>query len=384
MKKMLQFGAGNIGRSFTGQVFACAGWEVVFVDVNPALLEAINKRHSYRVIVKQNEEEKEIYVEHVRAVSAENIKAVIQEIITADIICTSVGQNALPAVIRLLCKGLSVRFSHDAVPLNIIIAENIRNGADFFRSEILKNIPGFDVDTIGLIETSIGKMVPLMTDRDRKADPLWVFSESYNTLIVDKHGFKGEIPAFSALKAVENIAAYVDRKLFIHNLGHSSTAYLAWKTNPRLRSIWQALERDDIREPVRRVMMLSAAALNKKYPLDLKMDDLETHVDDLLRRFGNRSLNDTVFRVGRDLKRKLSRNDRIIGPMLLCKEYTLDVSLFRGIFLAAVQFRAVDEHGNMFPPDVLFHREYDGEIDSVLRNVSGLSDNEISHLGFTL
>ena len=32
-KKMVQFGAGNIGRSFIGQLFSRSGYEVVFVDI---------------------------------------------------------------------------------------------------------------------------------------------------------------------------------------------------------------------------------------------------------------------------------------------------------------------------------------------------------------
>jgi len=31
---MVQFGAGNIGRSFIGQLFSRSGYEVVFVDTN--------------------------------------------------------------------------------------------------------------------------------------------------------------------------------------------------------------------------------------------------------------------------------------------------------------------------------------------------------------
>ncbi|MEA2013100.1 MAG: hypothetical protein U9O87_08520 [Verrucomicrobiota bacterium] len=50
------------------------------------------------------------------------------------------------------------------LPLDIIIAENIRNGADFFLKELKKLLPkNFDLDKkVGLIETSIGKMVPIM------------------------------------------------------------------------------------------------------------------------------------------------------------------------------------------------------------------------------
>jgi mannitol-1-phosphate 5-dehydrogenase len=40
--KLVQFGAGNIGRSFIGQLFSRAGWEVVFVDINTNMVKMKN------------------------------------------------------------------------------------------------------------------------------------------------------------------------------------------------------------------------------------------------------------------------------------------------------------------------------------------------------
>ena len=49
-------------------------------------------------------------------------------------------------------------------------------------------------ELVGLVETSIGKMVPIMSQKDLEEDPLQVFAEPYNTLIVSKKGFKNPIP----------------------------------------------------------------------------------------------------------------------------------------------------------------------------------------------
>ena len=38
MKTFVQFGAGNIGRSFIGRLFAEAGYKVIFVDVDRELI----------------------------------------------------------------------------------------------------------------------------------------------------------------------------------------------------------------------------------------------------------------------------------------------------------------------------------------------------------
>ena len=47
MKKAVQFGAGNIGRGFLGQLFFESGYETTFVDVVEPLVAGLNERHSY-------------------------------------------------------------------------------------------------------------------------------------------------------------------------------------------------------------------------------------------------------------------------------------------------------------------------------------------------
>ena len=42
--KLVQFGAGNIGRSFIGQLFSKAGWDVVFVDIDELVIDELNRR----------------------------------------------------------------------------------------------------------------------------------------------------------------------------------------------------------------------------------------------------------------------------------------------------------------------------------------------------
>jgi len=54
-KKMLQFGAGNIGRSFIGQLFSRSGYEVVFVDINRELIKELNKKRVYKLVINKNE-----------------------------------------------------------------------------------------------------------------------------------------------------------------------------------------------------------------------------------------------------------------------------------------------------------------------------------------
>ncbi len=78
-KSILIFGAGKIGRSFIGQLFGLAGYQVVFVDVDLGIVRELNIRKSYPVVIKGKTDEI-IVVPNVRAVSGLDNTAVINEI----------------------------------------------------------------------------------------------------------------------------------------------------------------------------------------------------------------------------------------------------------------------------------------------------------------
>ncbi len=380
-KKMIQFGAGNIGRSFIGQLFSRSGYEVVFVDINKELVKELNKKREYRLVIKRNEFPDEIIlIENIRAIDGCDKEAVIREIIDVDIIATAVGKHALPQIVSVIALGLQLRYEKRGKnPLDIIIAENIRSGADYLRKELKNFLPEeypFD-KLVGLIESSIGKMVPLMKEEDKKKDLLWVFAEPYNTLIVDKKGFKNPLPQVIDLWTVKNIKAFVDRKLFIHNLGHSASAYFGYQYDSEMTFIYEALEVPKIYKTVRECMKQSAVALNRAYSKDLTLQDLQNHIDDLLFRFQNKSLRDTIFRVGRDLYRKLDKNERLVGPILLAQRQGIPYNKIKRAFYTALDFKAKDEKGEMYPPDkVFFKREYPRGLENVLRNVCHLSSHQ--------
>ena len=185
-RKVVQYGAGNIGRSLVGQIFSAAGWEVVFVDVVSEVINALNTRNSYRILVKE-EVSSEIVVEGVRGINGADAEAVAAEIADCDLLCTALGPAILPKVVPTIARGIEKR----TTPLDIVLCENLRGAPDIVRGILRENLPtGFPVDErVGLIATSIGKMVPIMPVEVRERDPLEVWAEAYNRIVADRHGF---------------------------------------------------------------------------------------------------------------------------------------------------------------------------------------------------
>jgi mannitol-1-phosphate 5-dehydrogenase len=172
---------------------------------------------------------------------------------------------------------------------------------------------------------------------------------------------------------VENIQAYVDRKLYIHNLGHAAVAYLGNRIIPGAEFIAECMEVPKVRERAAAAMHASAEALHRHYPEDLPEAELSAHVEDLLQRFGNHALKDTVYRVGRDVPRKLARDDRLVGPVRRCIRYGIDPAPIAACVAAALRFGATDENGapDRGAVEVRDLLERNG-LDAVLTEVCGL------------
>jgi mannitol-1-phosphate 5-dehydrogenase len=368
------FGAGSIGRSFIGQLFGRAGYRVVFVDVDPALVAELNRRGQYRVEVKGPRPE-EIIVSGVSAINGRGTDQVADAVAAADIAATAVGAGALAHVCPLIAAGLVRRRAAGRPPLDILICENLREAAAFFRSHLQQLLrPDFPLDAyVGLVETSIGKMVPIMSAADKERDRLLVYAEAYNTLPVDAKAFRNRIPDVPGLDPKENMAAHVDRKTFIHNLGHAACAYVVHLHRPELRYIWQAVADPEVSQVTRTAMWESARALIRRYPNEFSVETEHEHIENLLTRFGNQALGDTVFRVGRDLPRKLSREDRLVGALLMDAAEQVAAPATALALACAFFFDAVDEDGRPFPADAEFSQQFaERGLDWALTSVCGL------------
>ncbi len=134
-------------------------------------------------------------------------------------------------------------------------------------------------------------------------------------------------------------------------------AYRGYLQHPGDTYIWEVLEDNTIRNLAKESMWQSASILRLMYPEVFTEKQLTEHVDDLLLRFANRKLGDTVFRVGCDLYRKLSFDDRIVTPLVCGYQYGLPVDRISDTLVAAFQFKATGPDGKMFPGDIDFHTE---------------------------
>ena len=324
-KKAVIFGAGNIGRGFLGQLLTESGYEVVFVEINRQLVDRLNQQGSYTLRMVNNELIEDLTIAPVRAVDGRDEKAVAREIVAADLLATAVGVRALPQVAPVIALGVARRAAAGVgTPLNIIICENLKDASQVLRGMVQEHLPeehhGYLEEKVGFVEAVIARMVPILPDEVRERDPTFVVVEPYKVLPVDKKGFKGAIPDIVGLEPQENFAAYVDRKLYLHNAGHAMLGYLGYQKG--LEYGYEALDDPQIRPLLDQALDEAAQALVAEHGFDPKA--LRAHVADIVARFGNRPLGDTIFRLARDPIRKLGPTDRLVGGARLALKHGIE------------------------------------------------------------
>jgi len=361
--KAVMYGGGNIGRGFIGMLLSQSGYDVAFVDVVDAVIDTLNKEHTYPVRIITTEGHTDVDVKNVSAVDGKKPEAVARAIADCDIMATAVGVNVLKFIVKNIADGIVLRMNENPRPLNILICENLMDANKVLEKMIKEHLDDtqkewFDKN-VGLVEASIGRMVPVQTDEMKDGNPLRVCVESYGFLPVDKDAFKGEIPDIKNMVPFSPFDFYLKRKLYIHNMGHATCAYLGGLLG--LDYIYESIDKKDVYIIVKGAMEESARALSKKYGVALQ--DIMLHITDLLMRFTNAALRDTCARVGGDPTRKLSPADRMIGSSKLALEMGVTPA-YIAIGAAAALVRYINE------------AETPATAEDVLKNVCGLCESD--------
>jgi len=314
------YGGGNIGRGFIGALFSQSGCEVTFIDVAEPVVKALSERRCYPVRYVASGGCEDVMVEHVTAVNGNDAEAASEAIAGCDIMATAVGARILKFIVDNLVAGLRKRWARTDKPLNIIICENLMDANKVLEGMLKERLTEEERalldERVGLVEASIGRMVPVQTEEMKDGEPMRVCVERYGFLPVDKAAFKGEIPNISGMIPFEPFDFYIKRKLYIHNMGHAVCAYLGGFLG--LTYLYEAVDEPEIQLIAQNAMLESAMALSRKYGVPL--EGIQLHIADLLHRFANAALRDTCQRVGGDPARKLSPSDRLIGSAKLAIE----------------------------------------------------------------
>jgi mannitol-1-phosphate 5-dehydrogenase len=305
----VHFGAGNIGRGFVGLILHRAGYQLVFADVVDDLIDSLNATPSY-LVKEVGLESSEESVDNYRAInSRQDEPAVVSAIASADIVTTAVGPTVLKFIAPVILAGLRAR-SGGLPPLAVMACENAINATDVLVEHIRALAPIEEWPEIApkavFANTAVDRIVPGQ-DPDAGLD---VTVETYFEWAIERPPFVGNEPSIPDATWVDDLAPYIERKLFTVNTGHAATAYHGSARG--IKTLSEALADQEVRAAVEGVLAETKQLLVLKH--EFADEAQQAYVEKILHRFENPYLTDTVDRVGRQPIRKLSRGERLIGP----------------------------------------------------------------------
>jgi mannitol-1-phosphate 5-dehydrogenase len=333
----VHFGAGNIGRGFVGLILHRAGYEVVFVDVVDALIDGLNRTPSY-LVKEVGLDSREERVDNYRAINSRSDEpAAVAEIASADIVTTAVGPTVLKFVAPVIAAGLRQR--PDGAPrLAMMACENAINATDALAEHIRSAVPEAEWPALAakatFANTAVDRIVPAQS-----TDGLDVTVETYFEWAIERPPFGGEEPSIPDATWVDDLTPYIERKLFTVNTGHATTAYHGFARG--IEKLSDALADDVVRAAVTGVLGETKQLLVAKH--EFSAEAQQAYVDKILQRFENPYLPDTVDRVGRQPLRKLSRNERLIGPAAELAERGIRPQHLLATVEAALSFDVPDD-----------------------------------------
>lgn len=160
----VHFGAGNIGRGFIGQLLHESGYDIVFVDIQDDVVDALKREGRYEVILADESGER-IPVDRVTALhSARDAEEVTGRIAQADLVTTAVGPSVLPVIAPAMAEGLLERVRLGGAPVNVIACENMVGASQALKGFVMEHVPEESAEAVeeiaGFPNAAVDRIVP--------------------------------------------------------------------------------------------------------------------------------------------------------------------------------------------------------------------------------
>lgn len=341
MGKIAVIGAGKTGRGFIGRLLKEAGREIMFIDRNPKLADALNKAGKFSVRFFGNEREP-LAVDHFRACTWENVS--FEDI---ELILVSVGGQNLQDVGKCLgdCLDRSRQY-------RIITCENASHP-----SLTLKNAIGPAQQVLVSEATVFCTTI--------EGEGLDIHSENYPCLQFDADLLEGYEPGIRQFRPIKHFSDFLTRKLYTYNAASCVIAYLGWVKG--YQNYADAANDKEILELLDRNYQATNQVLCREFGYEKQ--DQEEFALLSKKKFCDRTIVDTVSRNARDPQRKLAAGERILGPIRLLHKYGEDASILEKTAAAALLYKAPEE-------DTWTKLQAENSSEQILEEICGVRPDE--------
>lgn len=320
-EKAAIIGAGGTGRGFLARLLKQDGASVTFLDKDQALIHKLREAGSYHIL----HGDKDYCVDDYKAFVLDS-KEGIDALAEADWIFTSIGNEHLAELSDSLKKAVQQKQEGS---LKIITCENgtcpKKNLLDALREANLENV----MVTQGVIFCS---SIP------KDADTLDILSEDYEELPYDVDEELFELP-FKHFPPTKHFSELLERKIYTYNCLSACIAYLgAYKGYVDYAD---AGNDEEILWLCRELLKGLNRVISEKYRIS--EEEQRVFSERALKKFSNRNISDTIQKNARAAIRKLSSDERILGPIEIMTAWGEDPEILYLVAAAALIYLEENE-----------------------------------------
>lgn len=300
-------GAGRVGCGFAADVLTRSGYDVTVVGRGATISRLRRHRGFWFIRARGGDTATDHWISLAGAVDTHDAEAVAHAVAHADVVCTAVGAGNLEAASAVVAEGLS----RSDRPVMVIGLENLEDAGDQLRCGVRRHI-GAEADRHAFTGAVVDRVVAQRVVPVDEHQPVTFIGEPGDEFVVDAIALTDDVARtpIVGMLPVEDFTAYYRRKLYRYSAGHAAAAYLGRLKGYRF--LHAAIRDPEVRRIVTRVMKEGRKALQGRY--GEAVAGRKKDIRRIVERFGNAALHDTVDRVGRDVPRKVSGGDRLVGP----------------------------------------------------------------------
>ena len=329
--RIVIIGAGATGRGQIGEVAHGAGWAIAFIEREKDLVDALRSAGRYTVGLA-GEQIDRIEVDDFQVFHTSQVDACSDAIANADIVATAVLPTNLGSTVPTLAAGLARRQElHIEKPLNVIACENMERSSSTLRGYLREAAPELDwewIDShVSFPDSMVARAVPVPEE-----DPLELIAERTQEWTVDAGAVKEPMPRLEGMTLTPSQEAALERKLYIKNTGHMAIGVLGYLKGHTLMD--EAARDPEIFALVDAATRESAAAVVAKHGFDPR--ETEEYRRSFLEAMKSPFLPDQILRVVREPIRKLTREERLVGPAMLACEHGQTPAALAKVIAAAL------------------------------------------------
>lgn len=346
-KTIVIWGAGRIGRGFVTDLFHAASYRIVLVDESPALIAQLCKAGRYTVVRAESAERRQdVVIEGYTALSTAQTDEIAAAVAATDILAVAVYPQVFAQVAQQLAPGIAYRHAkRPNVPLDILLCTNLSHAGPQFRALLRDALPPearqYLESHVGIVETLVIRIAAEPPAELHHREPLLVWTNGYPELPVDHHAFKGDIPQVCGFRLVDDMRAEEMRKLYTYNMFQAALAYLGARRGYNLSV--ECMADPEVRADAEGALDEVSRALQAEY--GFAAEEMACWIDNVVTQTNNPVLGDTVKRLGADPRRKLKREDRLVGPALLARKHDIEPKRLVRAIAAGLRFDDLDDPG---------------------------------------